>query len=73
MRLKNTNTANVRERPTRGFIEVIDGRDRVHYVRKGWSLKPCGGEAHSPEVAGRIDNCARCAPLWGLVATREET
>ena len=30
---------------------------------------PCPGEAHLPEVAGRIDNCGICAPLWGWVDT----
>jgi hypothetical protein len=28
---------------------------------------PCPGEAHSPEVAGNIDNCGICAPEWGRI------
>lgn len=35
------------------------------------SLTRCPGEAHSPDVGGRIDNCSICAPQWGFVEARE--
>lgn len=54
-------------RPKRGFVK-LEGRDL--YIRKGFVLVPCTGEAHGPNGA-YIDNCGICAPLWGEVAVPE--
>jgi len=60
---------NVSHDPKRGFVEQQrrNGALRNVYVRKGWHLVPCDGEAHQPGGAF-IDNCMICAPLWGDVA-----
>ena len=31
--------------------------------------RKCNGEAHDPEVGGRIDNCGSCMPHWGYVCS----
>ena len=54
---------NVRTRPTHGFVESAE--DPGTFVRRGFHLVPCDGEAHSN---GYIDNCSCCMPLWGWVA-----
>jgi hypothetical protein len=62
----------VRTHSTRGFVAAPDHEGRKGlYVRKGWHLEACPGEAHSPEVGGMIDNCTLCAPLWGCIAVAD--
>jgi hypothetical protein len=56
---------NVSEHAKRGFYEVQRQGRSTTYVRKGWHLVECDGEAHSNPF---IDNCYICAPLWGDVA-----
>lgn len=62
----------VSDKPRRGFALAADHEGRKGlYVRKGWHLERCPGEAHSPEVGGMIDNCTLCAPLWGCIAVSD--
>lgn len=56
---------NVSHGPKRGFVRVERGNRRPVYVRKGFHLVPCDGEAHT---SAYIDNCMLCAPLWGDIA-----
>lgn len=68
---------NIRFRATRGFHPISDD---VHaptsakasmsrtWIRDGFKLAPCHGEAHSNPM---IDNCSRCAPLWEWVVIPE--
>ena len=53
--------------PKRGFIRVERPGQCAVYVRKGFHLVPCPGDAHGPNGA-YIDNCMLCAPLWGDIA-----
>lgn len=53
--------------PKRGYYEVK--RDRlVAYVKRGYVLIPCKGEAHTN---GHVDNCQLCLDgPWGWVAVK---
>jgi len=53
--------------PPRGFRRVIFNNAPFD-VRKGYSLTKCTSEAHGNP---HIDNCAQCAPLWGVVAVKD--
>lgn len=52
----------------RGF-RVDEVRNTRYFVRKGYRLEDCPGEAHRN---AHIDNCMRCAPLWGVVAVEDD-
>ena len=57
----------IRYKPTRGFAEVErEEHGRGLYIREGYHLEPCPGDAHGPG-GGYIDNCGVCMPLWGQV------
>lgn len=52
--------------------EIPKGRERearAHWVRDGFHLERCTGDAHSNAF---IDNCGQCMPLWGTVAVPNE-
>lgn len=38
--------------------------DQGHFVRDGYHVEPCTGEAHSNAF---IDHCGCCAPRWGWI------
>lgn len=59
---------NVSDVAKRGFVLTTRDDRAPTYVRKGFHLVPCPGEAHDPGVGGMIDNCSICAPLWGEIA-----
>lgn len=58
------------ERPERwpGF-RVVQVRGSDYWVRAGYRLEDCPGEAHRN---AHIDNCSRCAPLWGVIVTPDD-
>ena len=57
----------------RGWYYASVGREAGQtvdvYVRKGFVAVDCAGEAHSNP---HIDNCGRCAPLWGVMVVKDE-
>lgn len=54
--------------PERTWYEV-QRDDQLYYVRRGYVLIPCDGEAHKPGN-GYVDNCSLCAPAWGWRAVK---
>lgn len=56
----------------KGRFVMVEGKKVKLVARKEAGLVPCPGEAHSPEVAGGIDNCGLCAPRWGEMMKYEE-
>ncbi len=54
--------------PKRGF-DLREWHGFKYYVRKGYRLVPCPGEAHRN---AHIDNCMVCAPLWAVLAVQDD-
>jgi hypothetical protein len=68
----DTNTGELLPRP-HGFVlrkSPRPDKQSSYYVRRGYRLEPCTGEAHEN---GHIDHCMRCAPAWGVIAVVDET
>jgi hypothetical protein len=54
--------------PTRTWYEVHRDHQTL-YVRRGFVLIECNGEAHQPGNLD-VDGCSLCAPFWGWRAVR---
>lgn len=66
LKLKEIHTRDI---PTRGFVERTYASMRKTFVRRGYKLVECDGEAHSN---GHIDHCGLCMNAeWGWKAVKE--
>lgn len=61
---RDERTGRLDRRQPRGFHFAFFG-DGMFFVRNGYTLAKCEHEPHT-------DNCMRCAPLWGVVAVKEQ-
>jgi hypothetical protein len=54
--------------PQKGYYEVNRGEFLTVYVKRGYLLIPCKGEAHTN---GHVGNCGLCLDgPWGWVAVK---
>jgi len=61
---RDERTGRLDKRLPRGF-HLAYFKNQSYFVRNGYELQECPYEHNA-----HVDNCMRCAPLWGVIAVQ---